>query len=81
MQNRGLMYQMINALEKSGDATLAFYLQKEKMKRDLFDRQMKQQLAEEVAEIVMSRMSATIDAEELVKAIKELDVSIDDLGR
>lgn len=51
------------------------------MKQNYYDRLEREQLVEDVADLVLSRLSATIDVEEIIKAIKEIDDLLNGLGR
>lgn len=63
------------------DITLRWWYQKNMIKSSLFERQEKEQLINEIAERVLSQISATVDAEEVFKEIDELNKKIDSLNR
>ena len=71
----------LQALEKTGDITLRLYFQKQMMLDNLIERKEREELVDDVAERVLSRISATVDAEEVFKEIDELNKKIDSLNR
>ena len=73
------MERFIEATQKTADATLRWYYQKEMMMRDILDRQERAALVEEVANLVLSRISATVDATEIFEQIDGLKKSLDEL--
>ena len=82
MFNQKSMFQRyIDAMEKTGDITLRWLYQKEMMKEQLYSQAVLQSLAAAVAPYVVANMSATLDVSDIVKALEELNKSIDDLGR
>ena len=48
---------------------------------NLIERKEREELVDDVAERVLSRISATVDAEEVFKEIDELNKKIDSLNR
>ena len=68
-------------MERTGDITLRWLYQKEMMKEQLYSQATLQSLAAAVAPYVVANMSATLDVSDIVKALEELNNSIDDLGR
>lgn len=60
---------------------LRYQYQKSMMLQQYYDRQEREQLIKDVAEEVLSRLSATIDVEDIVKGIKELNDEIERLGK
>ena len=73
--------RLIDALAKSGDITLRWQFQKEMMKQRFFAESELDALADRLMPHIVSRLSATVDVSDVIKAIKELENSIDDLGR
>ncbi|MBE6968644.1 MAG: hypothetical protein E7442_00770 [Ruminococcaceae bacterium] len=71
----------IDAMEKTGDITLQWYYQKEMLKEQLFNEQELDRLADALAPRILSRISITVDASDIIKEIEKLNKSIDDLGR
>ena len=53
----------------------------EMMKEQLYSQAALQRLAAAVAPYVVANLSATLDVSDIVKALDELNKSIDDLGR
>ena len=80
--NKNTMFdRYIQAVENTMDITLRWWYQKNMMKSSIFESQEKEQLINEVAERVLSRISATVDAEEVFNKIDELQEKIDSLKR
>lgn len=80
--NKNTMFdRYIQAVENTMDITLRWWYQKNMIKSSLFERQEKEQLINEIAERVLSQISATVDAEEVFKEIDELNKKIDSLNR
>ena len=71
--------RFIEATQKTADATLRWYYQKEMMKQDILDRQERAALVEEVANLVLSRISGTVDVTEIIEQIDDLKKSLDEL--
>lgn len=71
----------LDAMTRTGDITLRWLYQKEMMKEQLYSQAALQRLAAAVAPYVVANMSATLDVSDIVKALEELNKSIDDLGR
>ena len=81
MKNTSMFDRYLQALENTGDIMLRYYFQKNMMKQSLFERQEREELINEIALRVLSRISATVDAEEVFKEIDELNKKIDSLNR
>ena len=72
---------LISGFEKSMQATLnAMYAKSNMIDEENHHREM-EQMKKEIADDVMSRLSATVDVSEIIDQIKELRRAIDDLGR
>ena len=80
-RQKSVFERYIDAMEKTGDITLRWLYQKEMMKEQLYSQAALQNLAAAVAPYVIAYMSATLDVSDIVKALEELNKSIDDLGR
>ena len=72
-RNKGLFYNITNAIQKSGDIALAYAFQREEMRRNLLSREEREQLIEEITERVLSRIQITLDITSLRNASKEID--------
>ena len=60
---------------------LRWQFQKDMMKQSLYERQEREQLVNDVANEVLSRISATVDVSEIFDAIDGLNDKINSLGR
>ena len=74
-------YQLVNALQKSGDYALSMAFQKHMMMQAANDQREHEQLVKEVAAEVLSHISATVDVQEVFDAIDGLNDKINSLGR
>ena len=81
IRQKSAFERYIDAMEKTGDITLRWLYQKEMMKEQLYSQAVLQSLAAAIAPYVVANMSATLDVSDIVKALEELNKSIDDLGR
>ena len=81
MQQKTIFDRYLQAVENTMEITLRWWYQKNMMKSSIFESQEKEQLINEVAERVLSRISATVDAEEVFNKIDELQEKIDSLKR
>ena len=79
--DNGFMYQLINALQKSGDISLAYAFQKKMMYQRLYQQQEHEKIVHEAAEEVLSRLSATVDLQEIFAKIDGLNDKINSLER
>ena len=66
------MERMLQAAQNTGDATLNRYYQKQMMMDSLLERREREQLVNDVAHEVLSRLSATVDVSDIVDDIDEL---------
>ena len=80
-KQKSIFERYLDAMEKTGDITLRWLYQKEMMKEQLYSQAVLQSLAAAIAPYVVANMSATLDVSDIVKALEELNKSIDDLGR
>lgn len=60
---------------------LRYQYQKSMMMQQVYDRQARERLVKDVAEEVLSHLSASIDVEDVIKGIKELNGEIERLGK
>ena len=72
---------LISGFEKSMQATLNAMYAKSNMIDEENHRREMEQMKKEIADDVMSRLSATVDVSEIIDQIEELRRAIDDLGR
>lgn len=72
---------LISGFEKSMQATLNAMYAKSNMIDEENHRREMEQMKKEIADDIMSRLSATVDVSEIIDQIKELRRAIDDLGR
>ena len=72
MKQKSLMERMLQAAQNTGDATLNWYYQKQMMMDSLLERREREQLVNDVAHEVLSRLSATVDVSDIVDDIDEL---------
>ena len=66
------MERMLQAAQNTGDATLNWYYQKQMMMDSLLEKREREQLVNDVAHEVLSRLSATVDVSEIINEIDEL---------
>ena len=66
------MERMLQAAQNTGDATLNWYYQKQMMLDSLLEKHEREQLVNDVAHEVLSRLSATVDVSDIVDDIDEL---------
>jgi hypothetical protein len=60
---------------------LRWQYQKDMMKQSILDRQERERLIEDVADRVLSRISITVDAEDVINAIEDIQSRLDRLGK
>lgn len=72
MKHMTLMERMLQAAQNTGDATLNWYYQKQMMMDSLLEKREREQLVNDVAHEVLSRLSATVDVSEIINEIDEL---------
>lgn len=72
MKQKSLMERMLQAAQNTGDATLNWYYQKQMMMDSLLEKREREQLVNDVAHEVLSRLSATVDVSEIINEIDEL---------
>ena len=80
-KNKGVFERSLDAAQRTGDTMLNYYFQKQAIKEQLLSAQEREQLVNDVAEKVLSRISATVDASEIFDAIDGLNEKIESLGR
>ena len=79
-KQKGIFERYLEACEKTADITLRWQYQRQMMMDDLNARRDYDRLVADVAQYVMAHISATVDIEEAVLKIKELNDEINNLG-
>ena len=72
---------LISGFEKSMQATLNMMYARSNMIDEINHRHEMEQMKKEIADDVISRISATVDVSEIIDEIEELRRLIDSLGR
>ena len=72
---------LLRAIEKTGDTMLAYQFQKDMMYDEIRQRAEREKMIDEIAQRVLSRISATVDVSEIIKSIDELNDRINRLGK
>ena len=60
---------------------LRWQYQKDMMKQSILDRQERERLIDDVADRVLARISITVDAEDVINAIEDIQSRLDRLGK
>lgn len=81
MKQKSMLERYLLAMQNTGDIMLRWQFQKDMMKQSLYERQEREQLVNDVANEVLSRISATVDVSEIFDAIDGLNDKINGLGR
>ena len=81
MKQKSMLERYLLAMQNTGDITLRWLYQKDMIKQSLYERQEREQLVNDVANEVLSHISATVDASEIFDAIDGLNDKINNLGR
>lgn len=81
MKQKSMFERYLLAMQNTGDIMLRWQFQKDMMKQSLYERQEREQLVTDVANEVLSRISATVDASEIFDTIDRLNDRINNLGR
>ena len=79
--NKGVFERSIEAMQKTGDAILAWQYQKQMMKQSLLSKEEREGLVNEITSKVISNIKATVDISEVLMEIDELRNAIEDLGK
>lgn len=72
---------LIGGLDKAAQATLRPMYNKSRMNDEIIHRQEIEDMKHEIAEYVISHISATVDVSDIIKQIEELRRAIDSLGQ
>ena len=81
MRNKSMFQRYVEAAQKTGDIMLRWQYQKDMMKQSILDRQERERLIEDVADRVLARLSITVDAEDVINAIEDIQRRLDRLGK
>lgn len=73
--------QLIQGLDKSTRATLSYMFQKELMNDEYERKNEMERMKKEIADDVLSRITATVDVSEIVAQIEDLQKALDKLGK
>lgn len=76
-----MMDQMLLAAQNIGDEMLRWQFQKEMMKQQFFSKEEYDQLVEDITWKVLANISITVDAEEIIDKIEELNQKLNQLGK
>ena len=81
MRRMSMMDQMLLAAQNIGDEILRWQFQKEMMKQQFFSKEEYDQLVEDITRKVLANISITVDAEEIIDKIEELNQKLNQLGK
>ncbi len=81
MRRMSMMDQMLLAAQNIGDEMLRWQFQKEMMKQQFFSKEEYDQLVEDITWKVLANISITVDAEEIIDKIEELNQKLNQLGK
>ena len=76
-----LFNSLISGLDKTAQATLKMMYTHSQMLNELNHKREMEQMKKEIADDVLSCISATVDISEIIEQIEELRKLIDSLGR
>ena len=81
MKQKSVFERYLEAAQYTMDASLRLYYQKAMIKQALWEKQEREQLVKDIANEVLSNISATVDASEIFDKIDGLNEKIESLGR
>ena len=81
MRYKSMFERYLDAMQNTGDIMLRWQYQKDMMKQSILDRQERERLIEDVADRVLARISITVDAEDVINAIEDIQSRLDRLGK
>ena len=81
MRRMSMMDQMLLAAQNIGDEMLRWQFQKEMMKQQFLSKEEYDQLVEDITWKVLANISITVDAEEIIDKIEELNQKLNQLGK
>ena len=81
MKYKSVFERYLEAAQNMADVALRLYYQETMIKQSLWEKQERKQLVKEIANEVLSNISATVDASEIFDKIDGLNEKIESLGR
>lgn len=81
MRYKSMFERYVEAMQNTGDIMLRWQYQKDMMKQSILDRQERERLIDDVADRVLARISITVDAEDVINAIEDIQSRLDRLGK
>ena len=81
MKQKSMMERYLEAAQKTGDITLRWWYQKQMVREAFLSKAEHDRLVHDTANEVLSRISATVDATEIIEAIDDIQRRIDNLGK
>lgn len=81
MRYKSLFERYLEAAQNTTDVALRLYYQETMIKQSLWEKQERKQLVKDVANEVLSNISATVDASEIFDKIDGLNEKLESLGR
>lgn len=72
---------LIQGMEKTAQATLRQMYHNSRIHDEIFHRQEMEEMKHEIAEYVISHISAKVDVSDIINQIEELRRAIDSLGK
>lgn len=81
MKQKSMFERYLEAAQKTGDITLRWWYQKQMAKEALLSKAKHDRLVHDTADEVLSRISMTVDATEIIEAIDDIQRRIDNLGK
>lgn len=73
--------QGLMALAKTADKTVAWFIQKELMKKNYFEKREQEKMIEEITNRVLSRIHLTLDTADAKQELNELKKEIENLTK
>lgn len=81
MKYKSVFERYLEAAQNMADVALRLYYQETMIKQSLWEKQERKQLVKDVANEVLSNISATVDASEIFDKIDGLNEKLESLGR
>lgn len=81
MKYKSVFERYLEAAQNTADVALRLYYQETMIKQSLWEKQERKQLVKDVANEVLSNISATVDASEIFDKIDGLNEKLENLGR
>ena len=73
--------QGLMALAKTADKTVAWFIQKELMKKNYFEKREQEKMIEEITNRVLSKISFSLDTSDAIEKIKQLKKELENLTK